>query len=84
MKEELAFTLVRQLKKAGHDVSMTDAPSSGVGGTAIVGNKNRDAKSVEACVSMCRKEMLDNSSAYVIETSANKNRRFPAFSFAAW
>lgn len=91
MKEETAFGLVKQLRKAGHDVVIEDQPNMckqaqtpGQFYSAIVGAKSMPAAGVKFCTDVIRAELRDDHAPYTIETRGNKSRCFPLSSFAAW
>jgi hypothetical protein len=91
MKEEIAFELMKLLKKDGHAVAMKDQPNMCVQAKtpdmdyyAIVGAKGMTPEGVKACSDVIRKTMHNHLAPYTIETEGNKIRFFPDASFAAW
>ena len=91
MKEEIAFEIMKQLKKAGHAASMTDQPKvhpsykrPGEDYYAIVGAHGMTPAGVKAAVDIIRNALLLEQAPYTIERAGDKNRFFKDASFAVW
>ena len=91
MKEEIAFELMKILKKDGHAVAMKDQPNMcvqaktpGMDYYAIVGAKGMTPEGVKACVDTIRTKLCRNHAPYTIEREGDKNRFFKDASFAVW
>lgn len=87
MKDKIAFAIVKGLKDAGYDVSMTEYPvenSRFPDDVAIVGAEGMKPEAVKACTDIIREHMMRNGSGYTIEAAAHEKRRFPLAAFAAW
>jgi len=94
MKEEIAFELMKLLKKDGHAVLMADQPNANRHNTyvvgekhelaAIVGAKGMTPEGVMACCDRIRRVLHRHLAPYTIETEGNKSRFFKDAAFAAW
>ena len=90
MKEEIAFEIMKQLKKDGHKVAMEDQPKTcvqfpvGQMPVAIVGSADLTTEAVKACTDYIRTKLCRQEAPYTIERAGDKNRFFPKSSFAAW
>ena len=91
MKEEIAFELMKQLKKDGHPVSMADQPKMGPQAKmpgedyyAIVGAHGMTKEAVKKATDVIRGALLEEHAPYTIEREGDKSRCFPSSSFAAW
>jgi len=91
MKEEIAFELMKILKKDGHAVAMKDQPNMcvqaktpGMDYYAIVGAKGMTPEGVMACCDRIRRVLHRHLAPYTIETEGNKSRFFKDAAFAAW
>lgn len=87
MKDTTAFAIVKELKAAGHTVFIEDQPKTrwtGEDSAAVIGDKDMDLADIEHCVNFIRDRMMKETSPYTIETVADKKRKFPNASFAAW
>lgn len=94
MKETTAYAIVKKLKAAGHNVSIKDAPPAfptvpdhkppvDYDDLAVVGPAGMSKADVEACVTVCRREVHKTMDGYAIDTTG-KCRQFPDASFAVW
>lgn len=86
MKETTAFTLVKQLKAAGHAVAIEDQPK--VCGhefyAAVTGAADMPDEGVKACTDAIRSALIREGAPYTIEKRGDKKRLYPKASFAAW
>lgn len=89
MKETTAYAIVKKLKAAGHSVSLKDAPpahphfKTDYDDLAVVGAAGMSKADVEACVTVCRRDVHKSMDGYAIDTTGHC-KQFPDASFAAW
>jgi hypothetical protein len=87
MEDTTAFVIAKELKAAGHTVFIEDQPKTRwpmKNSAAVTGDKDMDLADIEHCVNFIRARMMEETSPYTIETVADKKRKFPNASFAAW
>jgi hypothetical protein len=91
MKEEIAFELMKILKKDGYAVAMKDQPNMcpqaktpGMDYYAIVGAAGMTKEAVKACTDTIRTALYHNAAPYTIEREGDKKRFFKDAAFAAW
>ena len=91
MKDTTAFTIARELKALGFNVTTPEAPvfvdckrryTDGSDHLAVVGPPGMSDADVQTCLGVCRERIRATCDAYTLDWSGEKP--FEGASFAAW